>query len=173
LTAVPSTEKVHGPALQSLNRTLKLPDTVAPASEAYALPGVAEYVSVGPDAGGGAVTVIENALVEALALPSLTVMRMPEYTTFANVVAGVPVNAPVEVLKLAQAGLFWIENVSTSPSASAAIGVKLYACPATTEPDGVPLMVGARLAGAAGVTAAAYVSASQRYVVAVAALVGI
>ena len=116
---------------------------------------------------------IENALVDALALPSLTVMRMPEYTTFAKEVAGVPVNAPVEVLKLAQDGLFSIENVSASPSASAAVGVKLYGWPTTTELGGVPLIVGTRLAGPSGVTVAAYVSAWQRYVVAVVALVGI
>ena len=37
-------------------------------------------------------------------------------------------------------------------SASAAVGRKLYAWPAVTEVDGVPLIVGARLAGPAPVT---------------------
>ncbi len=39
--------------------------------------------------------------------------------------AGVPERRPVAVLNVAHAGLFWIVNASVSPSASAALGVKL------------------------------------------------
>jgi hypothetical protein len=38
---------------------------------------------------------------------------------------GAPVNEPVEVLKLAQAGWFWILNVSVLPLGSVVVGVKL------------------------------------------------
>src|SRR6185295_8447185 len=62
--------------------------------------------------------------------------------------AGVPESLPVEVLKLAQEGLFWMLKVSALPSASLAVGWKLYASPAVTDVGGDPAIVGARLAGA-------------------------
>ena len=53
--------------------------------------------------GAAAVTLIENAASDALACPSLTLMRM-----FPNVPvdADVPESLPVEVSKFAHAGLF-------------------------------------------------------------------
>jgi hypothetical protein len=59
--------------------------------------------------------------------------------------AGVPESWPVVVLKLAHDGLFAIEYVSVSPSASAAVGRKLYALFTPTDVAGVPEIVGARL----------------------------
>jgi len=67
--------------------------------------------------------------------------------------AGVPESLPVEVLKLAQDGLFWMLKVSVLPSASLAVGWKLYACPAVTEVAGDPVIVGARFVGGAAATA--------------------
>ena len=67
--------------------------------------------------------------------------------------AGVPESLPVEVLKVAQDGLFWMLKVSVSPSASLPVGWKLYAWPAVTEVVGEPEMVGGRFVGAAAVTA--------------------
>ena len=53
----------------------------------------------------GAVTLIPNAGSDVVRVPSLTLITMPDYApTFALV--GVPVSAPVAVLKLAHAGLF-------------------------------------------------------------------
>ena len=73
---------------------------------------------------GAAATVIENAPSAALSLPSLTLMTMFEYVpTLAA--AGVPTNCPVAVLNVAHVGRFAIENVSGSPSPSAAAGWKL------------------------------------------------
>ncbi len=69
-------------------------------------------------------------------------------------VDGVPDRRPVLVEKLAQAGRFVIENVSESPSASAAVGVKLYAVPAVMLAGGTPEIVGARFAGGGVVGAA-------------------
>ena len=53
-----------------------------------------------------------------------------------------PLRRPVEVLKLAHAGLFAIEYVSGLLSASDALGVNEYATPVVALPDGVPLIVG-------------------------------
>ena len=64
-------------------------------------------------------TVIENAGSAALAMPSLTLITILERVP---VTAGVPLNRPVEVLKLAPAGALAIEKVSVLPSASAAVG---------------------------------------------------
>jgi hypothetical protein len=60
--------------------------------------GVPEIVS-------GDATLIENAGNEALDVPSLTLMTMPEYVP-AWVAAGEPLSAPLEALKLAQDGAF-------------------------------------------------------------------
>ena len=64
-------------------------------------------------------TVIENVGNDVLAVPSLTLMTMPACVAAA---VGVPLNRPVDVLKLAQAGALAIEKVSVLPSASAAVG---------------------------------------------------
>jgi hypothetical protein len=73
---------------------------------------------------GGAVTVTENIGRDAVKEPSETLMTMLLYVRVCWLV-GVPDNAPVVVLKLAQAGLLAIVNVRAEPSASAATGVKL------------------------------------------------
>src|SRR5687768_10286415 len=76
-----------------------------------------------------AVTVIEKAARDAVALPSLTEITMPDVVP-ASLASGVPESVPAVVLNDAQAGLFVMLNVSASPSPSDAIGVKLYAVPA-------------------------------------------
>src|SRR5579864_4669959 len=55
---------------------------------------------------------------------------------------GVPLSAPVDVLKVAHAGKFWTLNVSFSPAGPLAVGVKEYAWPSLTCVAGVPLIVG-------------------------------
>jgi len=90
------------------------------------------------------VTASENAASEALALPSLTLMTMllvvPMFAA-----AGVPVSLPVDVLKVAQDGLFVMLNVRGSLLASAAVGWKEYAVPTATDFNGVPVIVGGEL----------------------------
>jgi hypothetical protein len=72
----------------------------------------------------GALTVMEKAGNDLLALPSLTLMMMLEYVpTCCDV--GVPDSLPVVLLNKAHAGLFAMENVSGSPSASLAVGVNV------------------------------------------------
>jgi hypothetical protein len=89
---------------------------------AYAVPTVAVVVGapemVGGELGFGE-TVIENTGSDVLVMPSLTLM-----TIFPCVAAtvGVPLNRPVAVLNVAQAGEFVIANVSELPSASEAVG---------------------------------------------------
>ena len=82
-------------------------------------------------------TVIENGASEADALPSDTEITIPELVPTLEEV-GVPVRAPVVLLKLAQLGLFWIEKVSLPPLGSVALGTKLYGEPAVTVVSGVP-----------------------------------
>ena len=72
--------------------------------------------------GAAAVTAMENAVSDALAWPSLTLIRTFEKDP---VEAGVPESLPVEALKLAQAGLFWTLKLSAFPSGSVAVGWKL------------------------------------------------
>ena len=73
-----------------------------------------------------------KAVSGVLTLPSLTLMTMFEYVP-ASVVAGVPDSRPVDVLKAAHAGFAEMANVSASPFASAAVGLKEYAAPAVTD----------------------------------------
>jgi hypothetical protein len=73
-------------------------------------------------------------------LPSLTRIVTP---LCVPVVVGVPESLPVDVLNVAQAGLFAMLNVSGSLLASAALGVKLYAVPTLAVVAGVPVIVGA------------------------------
>lgn len=89
-------------------------------------------------------TVMENEDNEVVALPSLTRITMFEYVPTCALV-GVPDKRPVDVLKLAHAGLLEILNVNESPFASFAVGVKAYALPTPTDVEGVPEMVGAVL----------------------------
>jgi hypothetical protein len=71
-----------------------------------------------------AVTWIENAASEVLSVPSLTLMTIPEYVpTWPEV--GVPVSAPVLLLRLAHDGRLVAEKVSVLPLAPPAVGVKL------------------------------------------------
>ncbi len=62
---------------------------------------------------------------------------------------GVPVNAPVVVLKLAQAGCPVIEKV-TVPVLADTVGRKEYALPAVTLAAGVPAMLSAVAGGVGG-----------------------
>jgi len=90
---------------------------------AYAVPCFAFVAGVPLIVGGrfvvGAVTLMANAGRAALALPSLTLMTMPAKLPVVPV-GGVPVNAPVCMLKVAQAGLPAIANVSGLSSGSEA-----------------------------------------------------
>jgi len=62
----------------------------------------------------------------------------------------VPHKRPVRFLNTAQVGLFAIENVSASPSASVALGRNAYVWPAETDVGGVPDMTGGLLAARDG-----------------------
>src|SRR5262245_20012570 len=97
-----------------------------------------------------AVTLIVNAGSETDALPSLTLMTTFEYVPTCAAV-GVPVSRPFDVLKVAQAGLFWMLNVSVSLFASLAVGVNVYATPARTDVSGVPLITGGVVGGGGAV----------------------
>ncbi len=88
-------------------------------------------------------TTMLKAGSDALSLPSLAVMTIPMYSP-AAVVPGVPDNRPVVASNVAQVGLLPMLNVSLSLSASEAVGVKAYDCPATTDVAGEPEIVGAR-----------------------------
>jgi hypothetical protein len=69
--------------------------------------------------GGAELTVMVKAASEALACPSLTLIRMLENVPAA---VGVPANLPFEAVNVAQAGLFCTLKVKVSPSASLAVG---------------------------------------------------
>ena len=71
-------------------------------------------------------TVIENAASAALALPSLTLMTMFEYVPTLALV-GVPDSWPVARAEGRPRGPVLDVKPSVLPSASAAIGWKLYA----------------------------------------------
>ena len=91
-----------------------------------------------------ALTVIENAASDVVALPSLARITMFEYVPICASV-GVPLRRPVEVLKDAHAGLFEMLKVRESPFESLAAGVNEYAEPTPTEVEGVPEILGALL----------------------------
>lgn len=87
--------------------------------------GVPEIVG-GVFAGGGVLlTVTLNAGSAVVVLPSLTLMTMSLYVPTLPA-PGVPRSRPVASVNVAHAGGFKTENVSESPSASLALGVKLY-----------------------------------------------
>ena len=102
------------------------------------VPGLALRDIVGLAA---ALTVIANASSDADALPSLTLITIPLYVP-ASLADGVPLSCPVAMLKVAQAGLFEIENDRVLPDGSVVVGVNEYAVPAVTLVAGVPEMVG-------------------------------
>ena len=66
-------------------------------------------------------TAIENAGSAVLTRPSLTLMMMLPKVPVA---VGVPLKRPVVVLKVAQAGRFWMAKPRELPSVSAATGWK-------------------------------------------------
>src|SRR5262245_16167612 len=114
----------------------------------YAVPTVAVIAGVPEIVGarfGAACTCSAKAGSEALMLPSLTLIVMPEVVL---TVDGVPQSRPVVASKLAQVGLLAIENVSGLLSGSLAVGRKEYAVPTVTEVLGVPEIVGAPLGAA-------------------------
>ncbi len=88
------------------------------------------------------VTVMLKPGSERLAMPSLTLMMMLEYTT---AVVGFPVSKPVDELKLAQAGLLLIVNTKGSPGVSVAVGWNRYVTPTVAVVVGVPLIFGITL----------------------------
>ena len=88
-----------------------------------------------------ALTVIVKALNDALVLPSLTLITMPLVELVA---VGVPLNRPVAVSNVAHAGRWSMVNPSESPSASEAVGWKLYAEPTRAVVGAGPEIVGAR-----------------------------
>lgn len=92
----------------------------------------------------GLLTAMLNARSEVRLVPSLALITMFEYVPTCDEF-GVPVNAPVLVLKLAQLGRLLMDHVSERPSGSDPLGRNEYALPETTDVDGVPLTVGARL----------------------------
>ena len=75
-----------------------------------------------------AVTEIENAGRLVVAVPSFTLITMPDAvpTLFE---AGVPLSEPLALSNVAHDGLPWMLNVSGSPSRSAAVGLNAYGWP--------------------------------------------
>lgn len=57
-------------------------------------------------------------------------------------IVGVPLNRPVALSNAAHVGLLAMANVSTSPFASLADGVKEYVLPTCTDAEGEPLITG-------------------------------
>lgn len=73
--------------------------------------GVPEIVGGRFAVAGGAVTWIENGGSVAVDRPLLTLIVIFESLP-SSAAEGVPLNVPLEALKLAQTGLFWILNAS-------------------------------------------------------------
>jgi hypothetical protein len=88
-------------------------------------------------------TVIENAGSGVDAMPSLTLMTMLPYVLMCDA-PGVPCSVPFVALNVAHVGRFAIENASELPSASDAVGVKVYSVPCVAVVAGVPEMTGGR-----------------------------
>jgi hypothetical protein len=104
-------------------------------------------------------TVIVNAGSEALAEPSLTLITM---LVKVPTLLGVPESRPVVVLNTAQLGLFWMENESVLPSASAAFGWKKYATPTIAPVGRMPLIVGAAANALSGASSTATNEIAER-----------
>ena len=66
-------------------------------------------------------TLMENAGSEMVCVPSLTLTTTFEYTPVCEP-DGVPLIAPVELLKAAHDGRFWTENVSCVPAFAFVVG---------------------------------------------------
>jgi len=103
------------------------------------LVGVALRLTVG--ATTAAFTVMAKAVKEAVALPSLTLITMPEVVP-TSAATGVPASCPFVVLKLAHEGLLVMEKVRLLPDGSVVVGVKEYAVPTGALVFGEPEMVG-------------------------------
>src|SRR5690606_8871112 len=73
--------------------------------------------------------------------PSLTETSMPRVTPTSSA-PGLPLKRPVVVSNFAQRGLFTIEKLSSSPSASLASGWNEYMLSTTTAVFGFPVMTG-------------------------------
>ena len=71
-----------------------------------------------------AATVMGNGGNEAVLVPSLTLITMPE-TVPTELEVGVPDSCPVAMLKVAQLGLFCTLKPSVEPLPPVAVGVKL------------------------------------------------
>src|SRR5918995_270776 len=67
----------------------------------------------------------------------------------------VPPSLPVAGKNHSQLGLFWMENESVLPSASAALGWKLYATPTIAPVGRMPLIVGAAASALSGASSTA------------------
>ena len=105
------------------NVSVSLSLSLAVGVKLYAAPVVAVVAGVPLMVGAAfGVILMEKAGSATMCKPSLT-----DITMFDHVLpmTGVPVSAPVAVLKAAQDGLFWMLNVKGSLSASLAVGVKL------------------------------------------------
>jgi hypothetical protein len=101
--------------------------------------------------GAGAVTVIVNGLSDADSWPSLTLITILLYEPTCELL-GVPVSAPVAMLKVAQAGLLLTEKEIGLPSGSLAVGWKEYALPAVTLVGGDPEITGGWFVGVGAFT---------------------
>jgi len=120
--------------LELLDDQLSIADPPLPT-----LLGVALRLTVG--ATTAAFTVIANADNAADALPSLTLITMPEVVPTSAAV-GVPLSCPLVVLKLAHEGWWLMEKVRELPDGSVVVGTKEYAVPTVTLVFGEPEMVG-------------------------------
>jgi hypothetical protein len=121
--------------------------------KAYALPATTDVAGVplitgGVLLAGARLTVMANAGRYAVFTPSLTRILMLEYAPTCDA-CGMPLRRPVEVLKLAQPGLFATPKRKVWPSGSEAVGRKEYCEPTYTDVAGVPEILGGRLAAQA------------------------
>jgi hypothetical protein len=92
---------------------------------------------------------MEKSGSAAVAAPLLTLIVMSEYSP-SSALVGVPLSSPVAMLKLPQEGLCAMEKLSVLPAGPLAVGLNAYACPATTDVGGVPVIVGAFAAATTG-----------------------
>src|SRR5690606_27292808 len=118
----------HGGAFATEKVSLSPSGSLAVGAKAYGSPTFADGDGVPEIVGArfcaaAAVTVIENAGRDAVALPSLTVMRMFECVPTCPG-PGVPARRPVDGVNVSQPGRFTMLNDSESPSGSLADGVK-------------------------------------------------
>ena len=92
-------------------------------------------------------TVTVNAGRLVVAVPSLTLITMPDVAAPTFAAAGVPVSVPSLLLIDNQPGLPWTLKVRRSPSASAAVGRNTYAWSTVAPVAGEPEIVGAWFTG--------------------------